>query len=97
MRTLIISSSTNPDSRSYQLCRKVEEELQKNSENEVVFIDLREKAFGFHYQPETEDMKKIAEEIQNADNFVLGMAVRNYCINDELKSISESCFRGNCE
>lgn len=92
MKTLIISSSTNPDSHSYKMCEMVAEKLKAKQGVEVTFIDLRDKSLNLYFQKKTADLEEIEKLVEESDNFIFGMAVRNYCINDELKTITESCF-----
>lgn len=94
MKTLIFSSSLSPTSHSYELCKYVELELQKKSDIEVKLFDLRGLDIRFAYQPKTADMEKIEKMVEWADNFVIGMAVHCYSINDSLKAVIDNCFPG---
>lgn len=92
MKTLIIASSKNPESHSFKLCESVYKKLKAKEGTEVTLLNLQDKNLSLHYEETTDDMKEIEKLVEAADNFIFGMAVRNYCINDELKTVSESCF-----
>ena len=89
-KTLVISSSLNPDSKCFKVCKMVAKSLQKKGLN-VEILDIREYQLGHTFRP-TEDMQKISEKIASADNFVIGMAVYCYSINDSLKTLLDNCF-----
>ena len=40
----------------------------------------------------TSDMQKISEKVSEADNFIIGMAVYCYSVNDSLKTVLYNCF-----
>ena len=90
MKTLVLSSSLNPDSKGFVLCKMVSE-LLNDLGREVEFVDLRDYKLGHTFSP-TEDMKVLKEKIAAADNFVIGMAVYCYSINDSLKTVLDNCF-----
>lgn len=94
MKTAIISSSQNPDSKSYILCKEVEKELLDKGV-EVVFIDGKDYTLGTFYK-QTPDNKKLAELIKGCDNFIFGMAVYQYSFNANLKLILDTCM-DECE
>ena len=94
MKTAIISSSQNLDSKSYILCREVEKELLEKGV-EVVFIDAKEYTLGTFFR-KNEDNKKLAELIKGCDNFIFGMAVYQYSFNANLKIILDTCM-DECE
>ena len=94
MKTLVLSSSLNPDSKGFVLCKMVSE-LLNDLGREVEFVDLRDYKLGHTFSP-TEDMKVLKEKIAAADNFVIGMAVYCYSINDSLKTVLDNCF-SECE
>jgi len=91
MKTLIISSSLSPDSRSFILCSEVNSELlERGVESKI--IDAREiKLTAYHYK-ESLKMKDLSKEISKADNLIIGMGVHCYSINDSLKIILDNCF-----
>ena len=41
----------------------------------------------------SEEMVNLTNKISSADNFIIGMGVHNYSINDSLKIILDSCFK----
>ena len=91
MKTLIISSSLSPDSKSFILCSEVNNELlERGIESKI--IDAREiKLTAYHYK-ESLKMKDLSKEISKADNLIIGMGVHCYSINDSLKIILDNCF-----
>jgi len=93
MKTLIISSSLNPKSNSYLLCKAIEAELSKK-DTEVTFLDLREYDIQPSYKEKTADMHNIEEIIRDHDNYVIGMAVHCYSLNDNLKALIDTSFPG---
>lgn len=87
MKTLIVSSSLNSDSKSHRLCRIVETEMiVKNKDQEIKFIDLREFEIQHVSQPDSKDAKKLRELCEWADNYVFGIAIYNYNVNDSFSS-----------
>lgn len=94
MKTLIISSSLNPESKSYTLCRAIEKELQQKDGTEVSFLNLRDVELNLHHQEQTSSMHMAADMVEKADNYIFGMAVYNYSINDSLKAFLDNCFPG---
>jgi len=90
MKTLIISSSLNPDSKGFKICKMVLEKMEESG-MDVELLDVRDYELGHTFRT-TPDMQKIAEKIAAADNFVIGMAVYCYTINDSLKSVLDNCF-----
>ena len=89
-KTLVISSSLNPDSKSYKICKMVTKLLEKKG-IEVELLDVRDYELGHTFRT-TPDMQKITDKITTADNFIIGMAVYSYSINDSLKSVLDNCF-----
>jgi len=91
MKTLIISSSLSPDSKSFILCSEVNNKLlERGIESKI--IDAREiKLTAYHYK-ESSEMKDLSKEISKADNLIIGMGVHCYSINDSLKIILDNCF-----
>ena len=91
MKTLIISSSLSPESRSFILCTKTYEKLIEKG-IEVEMIDAREMdLIPFHKTP-SESMNLLTRKIELADNIIIGMGVHCYSINDGLKIILDNCF-----
>ena len=89
-KTLIIRSSLNPESKSYQMCKIIFEKMSANNV-QVELLDVRDYELGHTFRT-TPDMQKISEKIAAADNFVIGMAVYCYSVNDSLKSVLDNCF-----
>lgn len=93
MKTLIISSSLNPNSHSAKVCHEIEKKL-KEQNIDVQLIDLRGKELNLFWQEKTADMEAITKAVEEADNYIFGMAVYNYSINDSLKALIDNCFPG---
>ena len=91
MKTLIISSSLSEKSKSFILCNEVNNNLFK-SQIDVELIDLRNFSLSPYHQSNTEDMNILSKKISEADNYILGMGVHNYSVNDSLKIILDNCF-----
>jgi NAD(P)H-dependent FMN reductase len=96
MKTLIISSSLSPKSRSYVLCREVYDRLKKKKV-EVELVDCRKIELIPHHRESSEGMKKLAIKVGKADNVIFGMGVHNYSVNDSLKIILDSLTKEACE
>ncbi len=94
MKTLILSSSLSPRSRSYLLCRATEERLLREAGCEIDFVDLREVELAPHHRPRPQDMDTLKERITAADNYILGMGVHCYSVNDSLKLVLDNCCEG---
>ncbi len=86
MKTLIISTSLNPESKGVTLCELVHKRLQKNTDHEVEMIDLREYSLPHIMQEGNPKMEALKERLEKADNFIFGMAVYNYNVNDSFAS-----------
>ncbi len=93
MKTLIISSSLALDSRSFILCSSVSEKF-KTMNVSTELIDARNLELFPYHRHITPDMEKLAQKIEKADNYIIGMGVHNYSVNDSLKIILDVCFRG---
>lgn len=92
MKTLIISSSLSPNSRSYLLCRKAEELLSEKSV-QIDFIDSREYVIRPHWSDDGKDDRKIiSKKVMQADNIIFGMGVHTYSVSDNLKLILDNCM-----
>ena len=89
-KTLIISSSLNPDSKSFKICKMVVKHMQKRG-SDVELLDVRDYELGHTFRT-TPDMQIISNKISQADNFIIGMAVYCYSVNDSLKTILDNCF-----
>ena len=92
MKTLIISSSLSHESKSFLLCEKVYKQLNKNKIN-VEIIDARTLSLTPFHTSKSEEMVNLTNKISSADNFIIGMGVHNYSINDSLKIILDNCFK----
>lgn len=93
MNTIIISSSLSPDSKSFILCKSMQE-LLVEGEDKVTLVDARSMELKLYHQGMTDDMNDLAYKITHADNIIIGMGVHNYSINDSLKVLLDSCFTG---
>lgn len=93
MKTMIISSSFSAHSHSFELCQVVEAELEKREDVETRFVDLRHFELLACHKGQTEDMDRLAEWTAEADNFVFGMGVHCYTVNDGLKMFLDTCFK----
>ena len=88
MKTLIISTSLSPTSNSFKLLKEVSKHFP-----DAEFVDLRELKINFAHQDETEDITALREKINASDNFILGMAVQNYTVNDSFKAMLDTAFQ----
>jgi len=91
MNTLILSSSLSENSRSYLLCKAVEQELISKGNN-ITFVDSKEIPMQPFHREISEEMKVLSEQVGKADNIIIGMGVHCYSINDSLKVLLEGCF-----
>ena len=94
MKTIIISSSLSPNSRSFILCRTVYNRFRDKGIN-IEIIDARTLNLSPHHAKRTSGcMETLSNKIQQADNIIIGMGVHCYSINDSLKIILDNCFEG---
>ena len=91
MKTLIVSSSLSPESRSFILCKEVYNRLSAKG-IEVKMIDAKDIDLRPCHKEISESMKKLNNEVDDADNIIIGMGVHCYSINDGLKIILDNCF-----
>ena len=91
MKTLIVSSSLSPESRSFILCKEVYNRLSAKG-IEVKMIDARDIELRPCHKEISESMTKLNNEVDDADNIIIGMGVHCYSINDGLKIILDNCF-----
>ena len=91
MNTLILSSSLSENSRSYLLCKAVEQELISKGNN-ITFVDSKEIPMQPFHREISKEMKALSEQVGKADNIIIGMGVHCYSINDSLKVLLEGCF-----
>lgn len=96
MNTLIISSSLSNESKSFLLCKAVEEELIIKNTN-CTLIDLRKMHIQACHLGITKDMQLLTEIINKTDNIIIGMGVHCYSFNDSLKIVLDNCFNGATE
>ena len=96
MNTLILSSSLSPTSQSRLLCEAVAEALAALPEVHVDFVDLREVELRPCHLGKTPTMRALAERIALADNYIFGMGVHCYTLNDGLKIVLDTCMK-HCE
>ena len=92
MKTLIISSSLSPNSKSFVLCKKVNQKL-KDRGIQTELIDARKIILNPYHISKTKDMEDLSNKISLADNYIIGMGVHNYSVNDSLKIILDNCFK----
>ena len=93
MKTLILSSSLSKESKSFLLCKAVNEKLLTNGIN-CTLIDARELSIQAIHKRKTKDIISLSELIQKTDNIIIGMGVHCYSINDNLKILLDNCFDG---
>ncbi len=93
MNTLILSGSVSETSRSFLLCKAVEKQLIAKGEA-ITFIDAREIPMHTEHRHRTDEMKRLAEQVKQADNIIIGMGVHCYSVNDALKILLDTCFTG---
>ncbi len=91
MNTLILSSSVSENSRSFLLCKAVEEQLMEKGAT-VNFVDARQIPMYPEHKRRTDEMQQLAKQIGQADNIIIGMGVHCYSINDSLKILIDTCF-----
>ena len=91
MNTLILSSSLAENSRSFLLCKAVEEQLLARRNN-ITFVDARNIPMLPAHKELTSEMKTLAKQVKQADNIIIGMGVHCYSINDALKILLDTCF-----
>lgn len=91
MKTLILSSSLSENSRSYLLCKAVNEELIAKGDN-ITFIDARNIPMQPTHKVITPEMATLAKQVEEADNIIFGMGVHCYSVNDSLKILIDACF-----
>ena len=91
MKTLIISSSLSKNSRSFVLCKEVQNELLSKKAN-VTFVDARNTLINAYHKNDTEDKKWLSDLIKQSDNIIIGMGIHCFSISDNLKIILDNCF-----
>lgn len=91
MNTLILSSSLAGNSRSYLLCKAVEQELIAKGDS-ITFVDARTIPLKPVHKGLTSEMEHLAKQVEAADNIIIGMGVHCYSVNDALKIILDACF-----
>jgi NAD(P)H-dependent FMN reductase len=96
MRTLVLSSSLNPASRSRRLCQRVEDLLRQEHGVDTDWVDLRDIDLRPCHLGKTDSMRALAERVAAADNYVFGMGVHCYTVNDSLKMVLDTCMK-DCE
>ena len=93
MNTLILSSSISENSRSFLLCKAVEQKLIEKGDA-ITFVDAREIPMHPTHREITNEMQQLAEKVKQADNIIIGMGVHCYSINDSLKILLDTSFSG---
>tara|TARA_X000000368_G_scaffold403957_1_gene379475 strand:- start:819 stop:1334 length:516 start_codon:yes stop_codon:yes gene_type:complete len=91
MNTLILSSSLAENSRSFLLCKAVEEQLLARRNN-ITLVDARNIPMFPVHREQTPEIETLTDQIKEADNIIIGMGVHCYSINDALKILLDTCF-----
>ena len=91
MNTLILSSSLAENSRSFLLCKAVEEQLLARNNN-ITLVDARNIPMLPVHKELTTEMRTLSEQVKQADNIIIGMGVHCYSVNDSLKILLDACF-----
>ena len=91
MNTLILSGSVSENSRSFLLCKAVEQQLIAKGNN-VTFVDARKIPMHPVHRKITNEIQQLAEQVKQADNIIIGMGVHCYSVNDALKILLDACF-----
>ena len=91
MNTLILSSSLAENSRSYLLCKAVEQELIAKGDS-INFVDARNIPMQPTHRGVSPEMETLAKQVEEADNIIFGMGVHCYSVNDSLKILLDACF-----
>ena len=92
MKTLILSSSISPLSKSWILCKEMETILSEN--HEVKFIDARDyEILPKHRKQDQSQLDEIEAMIEWADNLVIGMGVHCYSLSDNLKVWADNLLK----
>jgi len=86
-----MSSSLSPKSRSFILCKEIYNRLSVKG-IEVKMIDARKIDLRPCHKKISDSMIKLSNEVDYADNLIIGMGVHCYSINDGLKIILDNCF-----
>ena len=93
MNTLILSGSVSENSRSFLLCKAVEQQLITKGDV-ITFVDARKIPMYPEHRKITDEMHQLSQYIQQADNIIIGMGVHCYSVNDALKVLLDACFSG---
>jgi len=93
MKTLILSSSLSKESKSFLLCKAVEEKLSTHG-IDCKLVDARKLSIQAVHSRKTKDMISLSKFIKETDNIIIGMGVHCYSINDNLKILLDNCFDG---
>lgn len=91
MKTLILSSSLSKKSRSLILCKKVSKTLSKKGVF-CTIADARKIPIHPTHSKLTPEMERLANQIKEADNIIIGMGVHCYSLSDSLKILLDTCF-----
>ncbi len=90
MNTLIISSSLSETSRSFILCREIQELLEEQGVN-TSFVDVRKLELLPCHKGMSPSMGELSKQVEETDNIIFGMGVHCYSVNDGLKIILDNC------
>ena len=91
MNTLILSSSLAENSRSFLLCKAVEEQLLVRNNN-ITLVDARNISMLPVHKELTAEMRTLSKQVKEADNIIIGMGIHCYSVNDSLKILLDTCF-----
>ncbi|MDC0249326.1 NAD(P)H-dependent oxidoreductase [Flavobacteriales bacterium] len=91
MNTLVLSSSLSKNSKSFLLCKAVEQELILKGNN-ITLVDARKIPMQPTHKGITLEMETLAKQVEKSDNIIFGMGVHCYSINDSLKILLDACF-----
>ena len=96
MKTVIVSSSQSPKSKSFILAKEVEKKLIEHN-IEVTFIDLRDYDLNVMHKKRTQDQDTLSATVAQCDNIILATGIYNYSICDSLKVFVDTCLtKDNC-
>lgn len=88
MKTAVISTSLNPNSKGAILSQHVAEKLQNDyAEHEILFVDIREYDLNHVFAWELDEKsQRLQETLETCDAFIYGFPVYNYTYWDAFSS-----------
>jgi NAD(P)H-dependent FMN reductase len=93
MKTVLISSSLSPNSRSLILAQNVANRLTSLGVHTEV-VDAKTLHLTPTHIENSKEMIELSQKIEQADNIIIAMGVYNYSMSDSLKIIFDNCFSG---